>query len=111
MSKPQILISGSLIWCAVELSTLSKSYDLLHLSPTTSRPDFIRDCQASNGMYKDVVAIYRHNSSAESIGVYDKELVEGLPKGLKWLAHNGAGYDQIDVEACTKRGESSEFDT
>ena len=26
-----------------------------------------------------------------------------LPKSLQYICHNGAGYDQIDVEACTKR--------
>lgn len=26
-----------------------------------------------------------------------------LPKSVQYLCHNGAGYDQIDIEACTKR--------
>lgn len=105
MSKPQILISGSIIWAQSELSTLSTSYDIFHLPSDTSRSEFIVACQAPEGKYRDVVAIYRHNSSATTIGVYDEELVRALPKGLKWLAHNGAGYDQIDVGACTRRGE------
>jgi lactate dehydrogenase-like 2-hydroxyacid dehydrogenase len=35
-------------------------------------------------------------------GAFDKELVEGLPRSLRWICHNGAGY--VDVDACTKRG-------
>jgi glyoxylate reductase len=29
--------------------------------------------------------------------------VQVLPKGLKYIAHNGAGYDNIDVRACSER--------
>ncbi|KAL1695986.1 D-isomer specific 2-hydroxyacid dehydrogenase [Schizophyllum commune] len=43
--------------------------------------------------------MYRSNGSANKIGVFDKELIEGL-RGVQWIAHNGAGYDQIDVQAC-----------
>ena len=37
-------------------------------------------------------------------GRFDLELVEALPESLKFISHNGAGYDQIDVDACTKKG-------
>lgn len=49
------------------------------------------------------------NESAQIIGVYDKEIISGLPQSLRWIAHNGAGYDQIDVLACKDRGTSSSF--
>jgi glyoxylate reductase len=39
---------------------------------------------------------------------FDEEVVNALSAaGVKWIAHNGAGYDQIDVAACIKRGESA----
>jgi lactate dehydrogenase-like 2-hydroxyacid dehydrogenase len=37
-------------------------------------------------------------------GPFDQELAEALPKSLKYIAHNGAGYDNIDVAAFTGRG-------
>lgn len=37
-------------------------------------------------------------------GPFNKELVQALPKSLKYIAHNGAGYDNIDVAACSDRG-------
>ena len=37
-------------------------------------------------------------------GRFDKELIDVLPKSVKFVSHNGAGYDQIDVDACTARG-------
>lgn len=36
-------------------------------------------------------------------GKFDKELIDKFPPSLKFICHNGAGYDQIDVDACTRR--------
>jgi glyoxylate reductase len=68
-----------------------------------TRKDFINNLSA-NGKYTNVVGFYRHNSSADQIGIFDAELINALPQSCKWIAHNGAGYDQIDVDACKKRG-------
>lgn len=35
--------------------------------------------------------------------MWDEELVNALPKSLQYCAHNGAGYDQINVAACSAR--------
>jgi lactate dehydrogenase-like 2-hydroxyacid dehydrogenase len=37
-------------------------------------------------------------------GPFDEELVAALPKSLKYITHNGAGYDNIDVAAVSQRG-------
>ena len=71
-------------------------------SPT--RADFLENLRAG-GKYEGVVGVYRHNVSADRIGVFDAEIVAALaPAGVKWIAHNGAGYDQIDVAACKEKG-------
>ena len=62
------------------------------------------DTQPAGGKYDGIVGIYRHNVSADFIGIFDKDLVSKLPSSVKWIAHNGAGYDNIDVKACTERG-------
>jgi len=59
---------------------------------------------SDGGKYANLVAFYRHNSSADRIGIFDAELINALPSTCKWIAHNGAGYDQIDIAACQKRG-------
>lgn len=56
------------------------------------------------GKYEGIVGIYRHNSSAERIGFFDAEIINALAPTVKWIAHNGAGYDQIDVHACKSKG-------
>ena len=68
-----------------------------------NRQDFFAGLQPG-GKYDGIVGIYRHNVSADHIGVFDRELVAKLPQSVKWIAHNGAGYDQIDVHACKERG-------
>ena len=70
-----------------------------------SRPDFFAGLQPG-GKYDGIVGIYRNNTSADFIGIFDKDLVSHLPSSVKWIAHNGAGYDQIDVRACKGRGTS-----
>lgn len=41
-------------------------------------------------------------------GPIDEELISHYPDSLKFISHNGAGYDQIDVVACAKRGPLSD---
>jgi len=36
-------------------------------------------------------------------GIWDSELIAALPKSLLFCAHNGAGYNQVDVHACSAR--------
>ena len=43
-------------------------------------------------------------ASVSLTGRIDAELLAVLPKSLKFLAHNGAGYDQINVTDCTAVG-------
>jgi glyoxylate reductase len=68
------------------------------------RADFLANLK-QQGKYENVVGIYRHNISADRIGVFDHEIVDALAEsGVKWIAHNGAGYDQIDVHRCKEKG-------
>ena len=67
-----------------------------------TREDFIHDCQS--GKYDNVVAIYRTFDSVQVTGRLDAELVPQLPQSLRFVAHNGAGYDQIDADVCAARG-------
>ncbi|CAI6341120.1 unnamed protein product [Periconia digitata] len=67
-----------------------------------TREDFLSKCK--NGDFDQVYALYRSNDSNKVTGSFNAELVDALPKSLKFICHNGAGYDNIDIEACTKRG-------
>jgi glyoxylate reductase len=83
-----------------------------------------------SGALDGVLVIYRTFESVEITGRFDEELVASLPTSVKFICHNGmrnclfsqsdgfisddyerwltlalvgAGYDQINVEACTNR--------
>ncbi|TYJ52852.1 hypothetical protein B9479_006532 [Cryptococcus floricola] len=99
---PKILFLDSIKLAKSQLAALSK---IAAIIPNTSknRDDFIRDLGTK---YKDVTGIYRHFKASESIkitGHFDEELVSHLPESLRFIAHNGAGYDQIDIPSCTSR--------
>ncbi|KAF2012941.1 2-hydroxyacid dehydrogenase [Aaosphaeria arxii CBS 175.79] len=67
---------------------------------STSRQQFFDDIPKK---YSDVKAIYRTSASGAVAGPFDEELISRLPASLKYICHNGAGYDQIDVRACSVR--------
>jgi glyoxylate reductase len=69
------------------------------------RADFLNNLKPG-GKYAGIVGVYRHNISADTIGIFDSEIITTLAEtGVGWIAHNGAGYDQIDISACISKGE------
>ncbi|KAH7409647.1 putative 2-hydroxyacid dehydrogenase [Cadophora sp. MPI-SDFR-AT-0126] len=65
------------------------------------RKEFFDDIKTK---YQSAVAIYRTSASGSVAGNFDKDFIQELPSSLKFICHNGAGYDQIDVDACIDRG-------
>jgi lactate dehydrogenase-like 2-hydroxyacid dehydrogenase len=51
--------------------------------------------------------VYRRNTSSAVIGKFDASLVHALADTtmVRWIAQNGGGYDEIDVQACKERGD------
>ncbi|KIH92439.1 D-3-phosphoglycerate dehydrogenase [Sporothrix brasiliensis 5110] len=100
-SKPAVLMLGDVVHAKAEFAALS---DVANVRSVTSgtRKEFLRDLDA--GVYNDIVAISRTYDSVAITGRFDQELVSHLPPSVKFVSHNGAGYDQIDVSACTARG-------
>lgn len=102
MSQRAALLIGKLTHAQKEWQGFNKIASKLYEYPSGSRDDFISKCR--NGEFKDVFAMYRSNDSNPITGNFNAELVEALPSSLKFICHNGAGYDNIDISACTKRG-------
>ncbi|GFZ48905.1 Glyoxylate reductase 1 [Saitozyma sp. JCM 24511] len=102
---PKVLIcanpSFGVRWVKAEQkSKLGAVAQVLELESTT-RDEFFKDCK---GKYQGVVGIYHHNDSSAAVGTFNKEFINALPSSVRYIVHNGAGYDQIDVDACTARG-------
>ena len=72
-----------------------------------NRTEFLKNLKPG-GKYAGIIGVYRHNISANVIGVFDPTIISALADaGVKWIAHNGAGYDQIDIPACIAKGEQT----
>ncbi|KAI0009703.1 glyoxylate reductase [Xylariaceae sp. FL0662B] len=100
MDKPKVLILGKIehaleTWAELgELATLQR--------PTSqTREGFVAECR--RGAFAGVSVIYRTFESVSVTGPIDGALLEHLPPSLRFVCHNGAGYDQVDVAACTAR--------
>jgi lactate dehydrogenase-like 2-hydroxyacid dehydrogenase len=102
MSQRAALLIGAIDHARKEWQDVEKIASKLYEYPEGSREDFLSKCR--NGEFKDVYALYRSNQSNGLTGNFDDELLQALPSSLKYICHNGAGYDNIDVPACTKRG-------
>lgn len=97
--KPTVLKIGKIVAAHQEWEALSRIATLVDIEPGTTRESFIADCATR---YRDVTAIWRANS-LEYTGAIDADLVAALPASLKFIAHQGAGYDNVDPAALLQR--------
>ncbi|KAJ5574838.1 2-hydroxyacid dehydrogenase [Penicillium hetheringtonii] len=100
MPSQAALLIGGISHARKEWESLSSILTLKEF-PSGTREEFIQNCKA--GLYDDVVAIYRSNTSNKYTGNFDAELLAVLPKSVRYICHNGAGYDNIDVPACSQK--------
>ncbi|KAH8196005.1 hypothetical protein TruAng_009843 [Truncatella angustata] len=91
MSKPKVLLLGIIEHIADLITPASKD-----------RASFIAECRS--GSLDGTTVAYRTFDSSSVTGPVDAELVSALPSSLRYICHNGAGYDSIDVPSCTARG-------
>nr|POE47796.1 putative 2-hydroxyacid dehydrogenase unk4.10 [Quercus suber] len=100
MGKPKVLLLGAIDHAHETWDELSSIAELIK-PESTGRAAFIEE--AKSGKLDGVVAAYRTFPSVSITGLWDEELINALPRSLEFCAHNGAGYDQIDVHACSAR--------
>ncbi|KAI0062432.1 hypothetical protein BV25DRAFT_629211 [Artomyces pyxidatus] len=101
--SPRVMICGDLVWAHEEAQHLFQGIADVVRMDSPNRDDFLTGFKPG-GKYEGTLAIYRHNSSADRIGIFDRPIIDALAPSVKWIAHNGAGYDQIDVAACKEKG-------
>ncbi|KAL8782292.1 MAG: hypothetical protein Q9213_005527 [Squamulea squamosa] len=99
--KPVVLLLGEILHAEKEWEDLAEIAELRQLKDG-HRGQFLEDCQS--GVHDGLLAIARTYDSVELTGRFDQELIDLLPQTLKFISHTGAGYDQIDAEACANRG-------
>ncbi len=75
----------------------------LTTTQATNRAEFLEEL--ASGKHDGVVAICdRAPPSIAQTGKWDEELLDALPESVRFNAHMGAGYDSLDIQACTARG-------
>lgn len=98
--KPKVLVLGSIVWAQETWAELAKEAVIVSVD-SADRQSFLADLK---GKYADAVVITRTFDSVNQTGVFDAEIAAALPPSVKAVCHNGAGYDQIAVDAFTERG-------
>ncbi|KAF9243123.1 D-isomer specific 2-hydroxyacid dehydrogenase [Melanogaster broomeanus] len=93
---PKVMICGSPRWAHDEINELFSGIAEVIVDDAPHRTEFFARFELG-GPYEGTVGIYRRNISAARIGIYDRALIAGLPSSVKWIAHNGAGYDAVDA--------------
>ncbi|EJT73137.1 glyoxylate reductase [Gaeumannomyces tritici R3-111a-1] len=101
-ARPKVLLLGEVELATSALAELEQVAEVL-TPQSRDRASFMAECRAG-GRLDGVVAAYRTFDSARVTGPVDAELAASLPPSLRFVCHNGAGYDQVDVAACTARG-------
>ncbi|KAF2266867.1 glyoxylate reductase [Lojkania enalia] len=101
MTRPKVLLLGQIEHAHESWNSLSSLAELVH-TQARCRAEFLDECRS--GQLNGTTVIYRTFESLSITGKFDPELVRLLPTSVKFVCHNGAGYDQVDVHACTDRG-------
>ncbi|KAG6154543.1 hypothetical protein E4U37_001950 [Claviceps purpurea] len=99
--KPKLLVLGAIEHAHEAWSRVAQIADVL-TPKAKNREDFIAEAQS--GAFDGVVVAYRTFESFAVTGKVNNELLDALPSSLKFLCHNGAGYDQIDIPSCSSHG-------
>ncbi|GAO18507.1 uncharacterized protein UV8b_06617 [Ustilaginoidea virens] len=99
--KPKVLLLGEIEHAHDAWAKVAQVAQVV--TPTAAnRADFVAECRS--GAFAGVSIAFRTLDSFALTGRFDDDLLRVLPGSLKFLCHNGAGYDQVDVAACTAHG-------
>lgn len=103
MIRPVVLHTDPIRFAARDWESFENEVDVevVHIDESYTREQFIEDL---HGKYSNCIAIARGYLTIRRVGRFDEELVLHFPPSLKYIAHQGAGYDQNDVEPMTAKG-------
>ncbi|KAG9241418.1 glyoxylate reductase [Calycina marina] len=98
-AKPKVLCIGHINFAEKEWQSLKDVAELVVVQ-SNNRKKFL--AEAKSGAFDGAVAAFRSFTSASITGHFDSEILSALPSTFHFLCQNGAGYDPIDVSACTE---------
>lgn len=103
MIRPVVLHTDPIRFAKEDWNEFEKEVGIqvVHIGSDYSREKFIEDL---HGKYSNCVAIARGYLTGRIVGRFDEDLVQHFPPSLKYIAHQGAGYDQCDAAPLTAKG-------
>lgn len=101
MTKPLIIHTDPIRYGEESWKEFEKIAEVVHIGEDYTREQFIEDL---HGKFSKIKGIARGYLTGGKVGRFDEELISHFPPTLKFIAHQGAGYDQCDVEPLTRRG-------
>lgn len=103
MSKPVVLRLGGVKYAQKAWEELGKIAQVVTVDPSTTRAQFLKQCQDPESPISKIQIITRNVQSLKQTGRFDAELAKALPASVVAVCHNGAGYDQIDPAPLIER--------
>lgn len=100
MTKSKVLRIGEIGFAHEAWEKLSEIAEVV-ICTSKSRSEFLHDLKTR---YNDITCITRTYLSVIDTGNFDEEVAAALPDTVRSISHTGAGYDQIHVDAFSKRG-------
>ncbi|OOQ91021.1 putative 2-hydroxyacid dehydrogenase UNK4.10 [Penicillium brasilianum] len=98
--KPKILLLGRVDFAQDAWDALNQISEVVKPA-STNREDFLKECRS--GKFEGVITAYCTFYSLGITGQVDQELVNALPSSLRFIAYASAGYDKVDIDACSAR--------
>ncbi|ODQ82689.1 hypothetical protein BABINDRAFT_159218 [Babjeviella inositovora NRRL Y-12698] len=97
--KPKILRLGRVEFAHQAWERFARVAEIVDMD-ATNREDFIHDLRTK---YQDIIGVSRSLHTLPQTGRFDEELMAHFPPSCGAIANCGAGYDDIDTAALTKR--------
>lgn len=97
MTKPIVMCLGKIRLAQEAWRKLGENAEILYVPDDMTRDKFIKLLNDPKSKYSQVTVIARTYDSVSKTGRFDKEIAENMPKSVIAVCHDGAGYDQIDV--------------
>ncbi|KAH8912290.1 hypothetical protein BR93DRAFT_72173 [Coniochaeta sp. PMI_546] len=99
-TRPKVLQLGVIEHAGDAWAEIGKLADIVE-PKSRDRASFLEE--ARSGAFDGCTVAYRTFESFDITGKVDEEMLSALPQSLRYICHNGAGYDQVDIPACTQR--------
>lgn len=99
--RPKVLLIGRIEYANEDWRQIEETCEVIHITDG-NREDFLKKVQ--EGQFEDCVAICRSNQYTHLSENLDAELLDLLPKSIRYICNIGSGVNNICLETCKRLG-------